>query len=450
MLPKSLILRFSELSKGKKASVVGLPLLAVAAISSSLNSPSYPRTIELSIPESQIVESILSDSADSQRVYPDYEYEIQSGDNLSSIFTQLGFTYQEMMKVMETDLNYLALDTLKPGNILRFWKGQDGKSLAKMELEFSMVERAVYSRTPDGGYEFKDVKIPGKWKEFALIGEIQGSFSQSANQLGLGSSDIDQIVTLLKDKINFGRDLRAGDRFEVVQSRQYVGDKLTGNREIQAIKILGRSNEVTAYLYKDGQYYDKNGESLQRAFQRYPSAHKWRMSSPFDPQRRHPVTGRIAPHNGTDFAAPTGTPVLATGDGVVVMTRNHPYAGKYVVINHGSTYTTRYLHLSKILVHKGQKITRGQRIALSGATGRVTGPHIHYELIVRGHPVNPMTAKIPMANSVPKKDMANFIARRDQLDTMLEQQEGLLAANQAETSSANEVSATEATPESGS
>ena len=174
------------------------------------------------------------------------------------------------------------------------------------------------------------------------------------------------------------------------------------------------------------------------------------MSSPFDPQRRHPVTGRIAPHNGTDFAAPTGTPVLATGDGVVVMTRNHPYAGKYVVINHGSTYTTRYLHLSKILVHKGQKITRGQRIALSGATGRVTGPHIHYELIVRGHPVNPMTAKIPMANSVPKKDMANFIARRDQLDTMLEQQEGLLAANQAETSSANEVSATEATPESGS
>ncbi|QSA20878.1 peptidoglycan DD-metalloendopeptidase family protein, partial [Vibrio furnissii] len=94
------------------------------------------------------------------------------------------------------------------------------------------------------------------------------------------------------------------------------------------------------------------------------------------------------------------------GDGVVVMTRNHPYAGNYVVIQHGSTYMTRYLHLSKILVSKGQKVSRGQRIGLSGATGRVTGPHIHYELIVRGRPVDAMKANIPMANSVPKKDMA--------------------------------------------
>ncbi|MBY7869946.1 peptidoglycan DD-metalloendopeptidase family protein [Vibrio fluvialis] len=429
MLPKSLYLRFSELSKRKKVSVVGVSLLVVAAISSSISNPSYPRKIELSIPESQIVESILSETAEPRRSYPDYEYEIKSGDNLSTIFNQLGFSYQELMKIMETDLNYLALDTLKPGNILRFWRGQDGHSLAKMELEFSLVERAVYARTDDGSFEFKDVKIPGKWKEYPLIGEIQGSFSQSANQLGLGSSDIDQIVSLLKDKINFVRDIRAGDRFEVVLSRQFVGEKMTGNSEIQAIKIFSRSNEVTAYLYKDGQYYDKNGESLQRAFQRYPTTQKWRMSSGFDPNRHHPVTGRIAPHNGTDFAAPIGTPVVSTGDGVVVMTRNHPYAGNYVVIQHGSTYMTRYLHLSKILVRKGQKVSRGQRIGLSGATGRVTGPHIHYELIVRGRPVDAMKANIPMANSVPKKEMASFVSRRNELDKMLAHQENLLASN---------------------
>ncbi len=146
MLPKSLYLRFSELSKRKKVSVVGVSLLVVAAISSSISNPSYPRKIELSIPESQIVESILSETAEPRRSYPDYEYEIKSGDNLSTIFNQLGFSYQELMKIMETDLNYLALDTLKPGNILRFWRGQDGHSLAKMELEFSLVERAVYAR----------------------------------------------------------------------------------------------------------------------------------------------------------------------------------------------------------------------------------------------------------------------------------------------------------------
>lgn len=423
--------RFLKLSKGKKASIIGLPLLALAAVSSSFNNQSHLKKIDLTITDTPIVDSILLDTVEKKKVsYPDYEYEIKPGDSLSLIFNQLGFRYQDLMKIMETDLNYLALDTLKPGNILRFWKSADDRqSLGKMELEFSLVERAIYSRMEDGSYEFENVTIPGQWKEFAMVGEIHGSFSQSANQAGLGSSDIEQIVTLLKDKINFGRDLRAGDKFEVVLSRQFVGEKLTGNREIQAIKIYNRGNEITAYLYKDGQYYDKNGESLQRAFQRYPSAKQWRMSSKFDPQRRHPVTGRVAPHNGTDFAAPTGTPVLSTGDGVVVMARNHPYAGNYVAIQHGSTYVTRYLHLDKILVKKGQKVTRGQRIGLSGATGRVTGPHIHYELIVRGRPVNPMTANIPMANSVPNQDMTAFVARRNELDKLLIQQHSLLASN---------------------
>ncbi|EGQ9170415.1 peptidoglycan DD-metalloendopeptidase family protein [Vibrio cholerae] len=429
MISKSIILRFSELSMRKKATLVGLPLLAVAAISSSLNSPTRQQRIELSLPESPLVQfSSAEHTVEVVKVgNPDYEYEIKPGDNLSTIFNQLGFAYTELMKVMETDLNYLALDTLRPGNVLRFWKGSDN-TLAKMELEFSLVDRAVYTRLNDGSYEFEERKIPGTWKVEPLIGEVDGSFSLSANRAGLGAADVDQIVTLLKDKINFGRDLRRGDRFEVVLSRQFVGEKLTGNSEIQAIKIFNRGKEITAYLHQDGQYYDKNGDSLQRAFQRYPVDSKWRISSNFDPRRLHPVTKRVAPHNGTDFAMPIGTPVYTSGDGVVVMTRNHPYAGNYVVIQHGNTYMTRYLHLSKILVKKGQKVSRGQRIGLSGNTGRVTGPHLHYELIVRGRPVNAMKANIPMASSVPKKEMAQFIAKRKELDQMLARQESMLAA----------------------
>ena len=421
MLPRSLILRFSELSLPKKASIIGLPIVAAIAFSSSIQDSSLQRQIELSITETQIVQSILSDAIEVKNL-PDFEYEIKSGDNLSTIFNQLGFGYQDLMKIMETDLNYLALDTFKPGNILRFWKAQNGNALSKMELEFSLVERAVYSRLDDGTYEFQDVKIPGVWKEFAMVGEIQGSFSQSVNSIGLGSAEIEQIVSLLKDKLNFSRDLRVGDRFEVVQSRQFVGEKLTGNREIQAIKIYSRGKDVSAYLHRDGQYYDKNGDSLQRAFQRYPTTNK-RITSNFDAHRLHPVTKRVAPHNGTDFGVPVGTPVFSTGDGTVIMTRKHPYAGNYVVIQHGSTYKTRYLHLSKILVRKGQKVSRGERIGLSGQSGRVTGPHLHYELMVRDRAVNAMTANIPMANSVPKKEMAGFVARRNELDSMLQQQE---------------------------
>ncbi|WP_194435857.1 peptidoglycan DD-metalloendopeptidase family protein [Vibrio fluminensis] len=414
--------------------LLGLPLVAVFAMTSTGNQSPTSRTIDLSLPESALVEKILQESTEVKDM-PNYEYQIRVGDNLSSIFDQLGFGYSDLMKIMETDLNYLALDTLKPGNTLRFWRDEDTKQLAKMELEFSLVEHAVYTRTPDGDFTFTDVRIPGVWKEFPMVGEINGSFSQSVNRLGLGITEVEQIVALLKDKLNFSRDLRAGDKFEVVQSRQFVDDQVTGNREIQAVKIITRGTEYTAYLHSDGQYYDKNGDSLQRAFQRKPVNGNYRLSSNFNAHRKHPVTGRIAPHNGTDWATPVGTPIVSTGDGVVAMTRKHPYAGNYVVIQHGSTYKTRYLHLSKILVRKGQKVTRGQRIGLSGKTGRVTGPHIHYELIVRGRPVNAMKANIPMANSVPKKEMAAFEARRAELDTMLRQQEIKIAQQTSGTTS---------------
>ncbi|WCP70124.1 peptidoglycan DD-metalloendopeptidase family protein [Vibrio tubiashii] len=415
--------------------VVSLPLLAAVAISSAPKHDKYHRTIDLSLPESSLVSDFLLDN-EVVRDVPDYEYVIQSGDNLSTIFDQLGFGYSELMKIMETDLNFLALDTLKPGNTLRFWRNEETGNLSKMELEFSLVERAVYSRLDDGSYEFADVKIPGVWKSFPMVGEINGSFSQSVNALGLGKSEIEQVVSLLKDKINFARDLRSGDKFEVVQSRQFVGEQLTGNRELQAIKIYNRGRVLSAYLHSDGQYYDYNGDSLQRAFQRKPVNGRYRLSSNFNPTRKHPVTGRVSPHNGTDWATPTGTPIVSTGDGVVIMTRKHPYAGNYVVIQHGSRYKTRYLHLSKILVRKGQKISRGQRIGLSGATGRVTGPHIHYELIDRGRPVNAMKANIPMASSVPKKQMASFQSHRDEMDKMLKQREIELAKqpNSASTS----------------
>ncbi|WP_368737148.1 peptidoglycan DD-metalloendopeptidase family protein [Vibrio marinisediminis] len=418
--------RVVEMSKRKKLMLLSLPIMAVIVMASIGSQSPTIRTIDLSLPESVLVNALLGETIESTDM-PDYEYQIRTGDNLSSIFEQLGFGYSDLMKIMETDLNYLALDTIKPGNTLRFWRDEETNSLSKMELEFSLVERAVYTRNPDGDYSFTDVKIPGVWKEYAMVGEINGSFSTSVNRLGLGISEVEQIVSLLKDKINFSRDLRAGDKFEVVQSRQYVDDQLTGNREIQAIKIFNRGGEFTAYLHSDGQYYDKNGESLQRAFQREPIKGKYRLSSHFNPHRKHPVTGRVSPHNGTDWAVPVGTPIVSTGDGVVIMTRKHPYAGNYVVIQHGSTYKTRYLHLSKILVRKGQKVTRGQRIGLSGKSGRVTGPHIHYELIARGRPVNAMKANIPMANSVSKKEMASFKARRDELDNMLHQQELKLA-----------------------
>ncbi|MGR5346113.1 peptidoglycan DD-metalloendopeptidase family protein [Vibrio mediterranei] len=388
-------------------------------------------TVELDLNDSPIAKVISPEGVEKElpqaELPPKYAYTVQSGDSLSQIFDQLGFPYRDMMSVMETDLDYLVLDTIRPGDNLRLWQDEETGALAKLEIARSIAEKALYQRLEDGSFEFKDISIPGVWESVAMIGEINGSFSASANKLGLNPGEIDQVVTLLKDKISFTRDLRAGDRFEVVKKSQFVEGTPTGNSEIQAIKIFNRGAMYSAYLHSNGQYYDAKGDSLQRAFMRYPVKNH-RVTSGFNPNRKHPVTGRVAPHNGTDFGVRTGTNVYTTGDGVVSMVRNHPYAGKYVVIDHGGPYKTRYLHLSKILVRKGQKVTRGTRVGLSGATGRVTGPHLHYELISRGRPVNAMRANIPMADSVPKNELKQFIARRDELDAMLERQETKLAS----------------------
>ncbi|MGL6312349.1 peptidoglycan DD-metalloendopeptidase family protein [Vibrio sp. WXL103] len=434
MFFKDFTKRFVRLSYKQKLALCSSPIL-LAGVLGFVPEANQPQVITLNVePLSLSVQAELEviDVPD----YPNYEYVIQKGDNLSTIFNKLGFGYQEMMRVQETDVNFLSLDTLRPGNTLRFWS-EERHRLSKMMLEFSPVDKVVYTKLDDGSFDYERIEEPGEWQNRAYIGEIHGSFSQSVNGAGMGNTEIENVVGLLKDKLNFSRDLRAGDRFEIVQSRQYYQGELTGNSEVQAIRIFNRGREITAYLHSDGQYYDKDGESLQRAFRRKPMDGNYRLSSHFNPNRKHPVTGRVSPHNGTDWATPTGTPIVSTGDGVVAMTRNHPYAGKYVVIQHGTTYKTRYLHLSKILVKQGQAVKRGQRIGLAGATGRVTGPHIHYELIVRGRAVNPVTADIPMATSVPKNEMAKFTAKRDELNNWLREQEVLLASQSEEDANAS-------------
>ncbi|WP_336406965.1 peptidoglycan DD-metalloendopeptidase family protein [Gallaecimonas mangrovi] len=347
---------------------------------------------------------------------PNIEYQIQTGDTLSGIFSHLGLNQATMYQVLESDQDILALDTLKPGDTLQFWLGgENGNQLQKLELRFNLAHQVIFTRIDDSHFENKTIDLPGTWQSKALSGEINGSFYGSALQAGLSDSEIASIATIFKDKLNFSRDLRAGDHFQVVRKSQYIDGQATGDTTLQAVRIENRGRELTAFLFSDGSYYDKDGQSLVRAFLRYPTTRRYRISSPFNLHRRHPVTGRISPHYGTDFACPTGTAVMATADGVVTRIAHHPYAGRYIVLQNGGEYSTRYLHLSKVLVHKGQIVSRGQKIALSGATGRVTGPHLHYELRINGRPVNAMTANIPMAAAVAKKDMPAFEAEVSKL-----------------------------------
>ena len=397
-----------------------LPAAALTLGAFSYQPLEYSLPLDLPQPQVSVVQAGEPDSLVELNI-PDYLYTIQPGDTLSTIFEQLGVSQKEMYQVLESDVSILALDTLKPGDKLGFWLGEG--QLQQLELRFNPAHQVVFTRAAEETFEYNEVRLEGEWREQVVTGEINGSFYVSAQRAGLTALEIQRISALLEDKINFRRDLRAGDQFQVVRAEQYVDGVPTGITRLEGLRVLNRARELTAFMF-DGQYYDLNGESLARAFSRYPTKSRYRLSSHFNPYRKHPVTGRVRPHNGTDFATPIGTPILATGDGVVTRVTNHPYAGLYIVIEHGDKYKTRFLHLSKALVRKGQTVSRGQKIALSGNSGRSTGPHLHYELHVNGRPVNAMTAPIPVAEGVGDEQRLAFNQLKDRLLEQMDANQG--------------------------
>ncbi|MFM2477590.1 peptidoglycan DD-metalloendopeptidase family protein [Celerinatantimonas sp. MCCC 1A17872] len=402
--------RWRQLPKRHRRVLFSLVVIVIVALCWS---PSSNLSGEVNLPHGEQADSSSDDfvsnspemkpASDAQ--VPDSEYTIVSGDTLGGIFAKLGLSQTQMRNILESDQTQ-ALDTLNPGDKLRFWRDQN--NLTRFQVYFNPGYYVDFNLLEDGSYDSKVIRLEGVWKQRVVSGEIKGSLYLSARKLGLTPAQIEQIGQMFKDKINFSRELRSGDPFKVVIEDQFVKGQSTGENNLLAVQIINQGRHFNAFLFDNGKYYDEKGQSLTRAFLRYPTKRHYRISSPFNLHRRHPVTGRIMPHYGTDFACPVGTKIMATGDGVVTRVIRHPYAGLYIVIRHGSTYITRYLHLSKSYVHRGQPVKRGQVIALSGSTGRVTGPHLHYEFRINNRPVNPMSAKIPMAAAVSRKDMPEF------------------------------------------
>ncbi|EKF73148.1 metalloendopeptidase-like membrane protein [Alcanivorax hongdengensis A-11-3] len=346
------------------------------------------------------------------------EYTVEPGDTLEAIFNQQQIPGNDLYGVLEADEPYLVVDVLQPGDKLVFQLGKEN-TLHSLSIPVDPSKTVTYQREEDGHFAYREAVTPTRWVTDVVRGKISGSFYASASQAGLSDQTIMTIDQLFKSKLDFRRDLRAGDAFQIVIKRETIDGKPIGNNHVLAAHINAHRRDISAYLHSDGTYYDANGDNLTPALLRYPTQKRFRISSSFNPWRLNPVSGHYAPHNGVDFATPKGTPVISTGDGRVVRTATHRYAGKYIVIEEFGPYSTRYLHLSKILVHRGQHVSRGQVIGLSGNTGRSTGPHLHYELHIKGKPVNPITADIPMLKSIPKTELADYRRHVQTLQAMM-------------------------------
>lgn len=334
---------------------------------------------------------------------------IKSGETLEGIFNRLGLPRKDMYSILAADEEYLVLDPLLPGDTLTFTLDAEG-NLKSLSRRIDPSKSIAYVRGDGGDFAYEEHTKPINYTQEALHGSIEGSFYLSAKKLGLSDANIAIVRNLLKTRIDFRKDLRSGDAFDVVVQNGDVDGEPVGRAQLEAVQLTVKGRNYHAFLHSDGRYYDQHGNGLTPALLRWPTKIHYRISSPFNPHRRHPVTGRLSPHNGTDLACPTGTKVLATGDGVVTRVAYQKYAGKYLDIDNLGPYSTRFLHLSKILVKKGEHVKRGQVIALSGNTGRTTGAHLHYELHINGRPVNAMTTDIPTLQEIPKSKMPDYVA----------------------------------------
>ncbi|WJD48828.1 MULTISPECIES: murein DD-endopeptidase MepM [unclassified Enterobacter] len=366
--------------------------------------PEASEPIDQTMPDE--VEAIPQDELDDKTANETgvHEYVVSTGDTLSSILNQYGIDMGDISQLASADKD---LRNLKIGQQIS-WTLNDAGELQRMTWEMSRRETRTYDRA-DNGFKMSAEIQKGDWVNSTLNGTVGGSFVSSAKNAGLTSAEISAVIKAMQWQMDF-RKLKKGDEFSVLMSREMLDGKREQS-QLLGVRLRSEGKDYYAIRAEDGKFYDRNGTGLAKGFLRFPTSRQFRVSSNFNPRRLNPVTGRVAPHKGVDFAMPQGTPVLSVGDGEVVVAKRSGAAGYYVAIRHGRTYTTRYMHLRKLLVKEGQKVKRGDRIALSGNTGRSTGPHLHYEVWINQQAVNPLTAKLPRTEGLTGSDRRDYLAQ---------------------------------------
>ncbi|MCE3027358.1 peptidoglycan DD-metalloendopeptidase family protein [Salinicola sp. DM10] len=367
-----------------------------------------------------------SEIASHEQYVPEWQsYTIQPGDSFALTAERtLGLEYSDVTQILGAVPDKKVLTRWRVGRTFDYKLDENGQLLALRVMKNPRDGYLIERDSETAEFAYSPIEKAGEATQRMFSGTVSGSFALSAQSTGLSSAEVSELTHVLSKKLDFRRDARAGDHFQVlVESDMIDGQSL--DSKILAAKYEGQRMDLTVVRNSaDDHFYTPDGNGLDPAFDRYPFQGHYRISSPFNLRRHHPVTGRISPHKGTDFAMRSGTPIDAPADGRVEKVVNHPLAGKYIVIRHDNGYVTRYLHLSKALVKPGERVKMGQEIALSGNTGRTTGPHLHYEILVNNRQVDAMRVKLPDSQKLTGKALAAFKRQSENLLAKLDQDSG--------------------------
>ncbi|EMB9234458.1 peptidoglycan DD-metalloendopeptidase family protein [Vibrio alginolyticus] len=353
-------------------------------------------------------------------------YKVKNGESAAILFSRVGLSARLLHELVSSDKEVeKQLTRLRPGDRLQFGFDENN-DLVQLRRTLSAFETFRIT-LKDGKYvsevDKKEVDFQYNYAEAT----IKSNFWNAGISSGLNGNQIMELAGIFGWDIDFALDIRKNDSFRVLYQEEVVEGEVIGRGKIVAAIFKNQGDTFTAILdQKSGKYYDENGRAMKKAFLRAPLDFR-RVSSNFNPRRLHPVTGRVRPHRGTDYAAPVGTPIWAAGDGVVQKSSYNKFNGNYVFIKHSNTYITKYLHLTKRTVRAGQRVKQGQTIGTLGGTGRVTGPHLHYEFLVNGVHKNPRTVNLPQSKSLTGKARQTFMANAKISMDKLERYSKLLA-----------------------
>lgn len=357
-------------------------------------------------------------------------HKIRSGDSLASIFPKLGLSANLLHRIVNSSKEASGLAKIRPGEELRVALNDEG-TLQKLILRHSAIKSLQI--TPEGeGFRTKLLHRDLEPRTAHASGIVENSLYLSAQKAGLADSLIMELANIFGWDIDFALEIRAGDHFNVIYQEDYLDGKKFRDGPILAAEFVNRGQVYRAVRYEDEtgrtDYFTPEGKSVRKAFLRSPVDFR-RISSRFQRERWHPVLGKKRPHRGVDYAAATGTPVKASGDGRILFRGRKGGYGKAVILEHGGGITTLYGHLSRYQSKQrsGTRVRQGDIIGYVGQTGLASGPHLHYEFRINGVHRNPLTVKLPDADPIAKKYKADFmqqasplLARLDSLNnTML-------------------------------
>ncbi len=366
------------------------------------------------------IENIAIPKAAVARTVADYwrNERVQRGDTVDELLRRLSIDDPAASEFLRKSAEAASFRKLPVGTEVQAEISAAGNLMAMRYLDGDSVQVAISRQ--GGDFHAKTMPAQLETRLFVRSGEIKTNLFAATDEAGLPDTAANQLSDLFSGDIDFHHDLRKGDTFTLIYEMTYSNGALLHMGRIQAAEFVNQGHVYRAlYFQKDaqhGDYFTPDGKSVHKAFLRSPIAYS-RVSSSFSLSRFHPILKKWRSHKGTDFAAPMGTKVKVTADGIVAVVGRQGGYGNVVMVSHQGRYTTVYGHLSRFAtgLHKGQHVAQGEVIGYVGMTGLATGPHLHYEFRVNGQQRDPLRVALPDAEPIDSSDLAAFQPVADDL-----------------------------------